>query len=54
MAAAEFEAASLATLRRETEEAESHLTRGTRMVHRLKDALGAEMAVPLPDFIRYR
>ena len=52
MAAAEFEAASLAHLRRETEEAEARLTRGTRLVHRLKDALGAEVATPLPDFMR--
>jgi hypothetical protein len=51
-AAAEYEAASLATLRLETEEAEARLARGTRMVHRLKEALGAEVAVPLPDFMR--
>lgn len=51
-AAAEYEAASLATLRHETEEAEARLLRGTRMVHRLKEALGAEVAVPLPDFMR--
>ena len=48
-AAAEYEAASLATLRHETE---AHLVRGTRMVHRLKEALGADVAVPLPDFMR--
>jgi hypothetical protein len=51
-AAAEYEAASLATLRHETEEAESRLARGTRMVHRLKEAMGAEVAIPLPDFMR--
>jgi hypothetical protein len=54
MAAAEFEAASLATLRNETEEAERRLARGTRMVHRLKESLGAEVATPLPDFMRRR
>jgi hypothetical protein len=53
-AAAEYEAASLATLRNETEEAEARLARGTRMVQRLKDGLGAEVAVPLPDFMRRR
>jgi hypothetical protein len=53
-AAAEYEAASLAALRNETEEAESRLARGTRMVQRLKDATGAEVAVPLPDFMRKR
>jgi hypothetical protein len=51
-AAQEYEAASLATLRQETDEAESRLARGTRMVHRLKEAFGAEVATPLPDFIR--
>ena len=51
-AAAEYEAASLATLHLETEEAEARLARGTRMVHRLKEALGAELAIPLPDFMR--
>jgi hypothetical protein len=53
-AAAEYEAASLATLRHENEEAEARLARGTRMVQRLKEAMGAEMATPLPDFIRMR
>jgi hypothetical protein len=51
-AAAEFEAASLATLRNETEEAERRLARGTRMVHRLKEVMGADVATPLPDFMR--
>jgi hypothetical protein len=51
-AAAEYEAASLATLRHETEEAEARLNRGTRLVHRLKEAMGAEVATPLPDFMR--
>jgi thioredoxin-like negative regulator of GroEL len=53
-AAAEYEAASLATLRNETEEAEAHLARGTRMVQRLKGTMGAEVATPLPDFMRMR
>ncbi len=53
-AAAEYEAASLATLRQETEMAEARLARGTRMVHRLKEAMGAEVATPLPDFMRRR
>ncbi len=52
-AAAEYEAASLATLRHETEEAEARLSRGTRMVHRLQEALGAEFATPLPNFMRH-
>ena len=51
-AAAEYEAASLAMLRRETQDAEAHLVRGNRMVQRLKDALGAEVATPLPNFMR--
>ena len=53
-AAVEYEAASLATLRNETQEAEARLARGTRMVQRLKEAMGAEMATPLPDFMRRR
>jgi hypothetical protein len=51
-AAAEFEAASIATLRMETEEAEARLNRGTRLAHRLKQAFGAEVATPLPTFMR--
>jgi hypothetical protein len=54
MAAAEYEAASLATLRNETDKAEARLARGTRMIKRLKDAADAEIAVPLPDFMRRR
>jgi thioredoxin-like negative regulator of GroEL len=53
-AAAEYEAASLATLRNETEEAEARLARGTRMVKRLKEAMSAEVATPLPNFMRLR
>jgi hypothetical protein len=53
-AALEYEAASLAMLRHETEEAEARLARGTRMVKRLKENLNAEVATPLPDFIRLR
>jgi hypothetical protein len=44
----------LATLRHETEEAEARLARGTRMVKRLKEAMSAEVATPLPDFMRRR
>ncbi len=51
-AAAEYEAASLAILRHETEEAQARLARGTRMVKRLKDIAEGEIAVPLPDFMR--
>jgi hypothetical protein len=51
-AAAEYEAASLATLRNETAEAEARLARGSRMVQRLKDVMGAEVATPLPEFMR--
>ena len=54
LAASEFEAASLAQLRHETEEAEARLKRGNRMVGRLKEMISAEVAVPLPDFVRYR
>ena len=50
----EYEAASLATLRHEIEEAETRLARGTRMVRRLKENAEAEAAVPLPAFMRYR
>lgn len=53
-AAAEYEAASLATLRNETEEAEARLARGTRMIKRLKETMSAEVATPLPDFVRRR
>jgi hypothetical protein len=51
-AAQEFEAAGLATLRQETAEAESRLNRGIRFVHQLKTVLGAEVATPLPEFMR--
>lgn len=51
-AAQEFEAAGLATLREETAEAEARLNRGIRFVHQLKTALGAEVATPLPEFMR--
>jgi hypothetical protein len=51
-AAAEYEAASLAMLHHENEEAETRLARGTRMVHRLRETFGAEVATPLPDFMR--
>lgn len=54
MAAAEFEAAAVATLRAETEAAEARLNRGMRLAHRLKSAFGAEVATPLPDFMRRR
>ena len=53
-AAREFEAAGLATLRLETEEAEARLNRGTRLVHQLRTAFGAEVATPLPRFMRRR
>ena len=51
-AAQEFEAAGLATLHAETEEAERRLNRGTRLVQHLKSAFGAEVATPLPEFMR--
>lgn len=53
-AAAEFEAASLAMLAKETSQAEAHMGRGMRMAHRLKSAFGAEVATPLPEFMRRR
>ncbi len=49
-AASEFEAASLHTLKQET--AAAHLERGTKLAHKLKAALGAEIATPLPAFKR--
>jgi hypothetical protein len=54
MAANEFEAAGLATLKAEREEAEARLNRGMRIANRLKSAFGAEIATPLPDFMRRR
>ena len=51
-AASEYEAAGIATLRAETEQAEAHLNRGARLVHRLQHALGAKVATPLPEFMR--
>jgi hypothetical protein len=52
MAAQEFEAAGLAELRAETAAAEARLNRGMRLVNRLKESFGAEVATPLPAFIR--
>ena len=52
MAAREFEAAGIAELRAETEAAEARLNRGMRLVNRLKETFGAEVATPLPAFIR--
>jgi hypothetical protein len=52
MAAKEFEAAAVATLRAETQDAEARLNRGMRIASRLKTAFGAEVATPLPDFMR--
>ncbi len=52
MAAREFEAAGLAELRSETEQAEARLNRGMRLVNRLRETFGAEVATPLPAFIR--
>jgi hypothetical protein len=54
LAAAEYEAASLALLRGEAATAEKHLTRGTRMTSRLKEKAAETEAVPLPAFMRYR
>lgn len=51
-AAHEYEMAGIAELQRETAEAEAHLSRATQFVHRLKSAMGAEVATPLPAFIR--
>ncbi len=51
-AADEFEAAGLAELKSQTEAAESHLHRGMRLSSRLKEAFGAEIATPLPQFLR--
>jgi hypothetical protein len=51
-AAHEYEMAGVAELQRETEEAEARLSRATQFVHRLKTAIGAEVATPLPAFIR--
>jgi hypothetical protein len=51
-AALEFEAAGLAELRSETQAAEARLNRGMRFVNRLKESFGAEVATPLPAFVR--
>jgi hypothetical protein len=51
-AAVEFERAGLAELHAETDAAELHLHRGMRLSQRLKSALGAEVATPLPDFLQ--
>jgi hypothetical protein len=53
-AAADFEAASLATLRKETEAADIHLARGKRRLQRLKEAIGGDLVTPLPAFMRAR
>ncbi len=52
-AAVEYEAASLAVLRHEAAEAKARLARGTRMVHRLKEAAETQYAIPLPEFMRH-
>jgi hypothetical protein len=52
LAAAEYEAASLATLRHETEAAAASMMRGNRSAKKLKQAAEAEAATPLPAFIR--
>jgi hypothetical protein len=51
-AAREFELAGIAELKRQTAEAEAHLSRATQFVHRLKTVMEAEVATPLPAFIR--
>ncbi len=53
-AALAFEAAGIAHLRMETEEANAQLARGRKLAERLKQAFGTEAATPLPDFIRRR
>lgn len=50
-AAAAYEAAGLAELRSASDH---HLARGNRIATRLKEALGAETATPLPAFMRKR
>ncbi len=51
-AAIEFERAGLAELHAETEASELHLHRGMRLSARLKSAMGAEVATPLPEFLQ--
>jgi hypothetical protein len=50
-AAQAYEAAGLAELRSVSD---AHLARGNRIATRLKEALGAEVATPLPAFMRKR
>lgn len=50
-AAEAYEAAGLADLRSVSDH---HMARGNRIASRLKEALGAEVATPLPGFMRRR
>ena len=50
-AAEAYEAAGLAELQAASEH---HLARGNRITTRLREALGADVATPLPGFIRKR
>lgn len=50
-AAEAYEAAGLADLRSVSD---NHMARGNRIASRLKEALGAEVATPLPGFMRRR
>ena len=50
-AADAYEAAGLAELRSVSDH---HLARGNRIAARLREALGADMATPLPAFMRMR
>jgi uncharacterized glyoxalase superfamily metalloenzyme YdcJ len=51
-AAREYELAGIAELERETEQANSHLARATRLMRNLNGTVAAEMATPLPAFVR--
>jgi hypothetical protein len=53
-AAREYERAGIAELNRQTEEANAHLARATKLLHKLKGAAATETATPLPAFVRQR
>lgn len=48
----EYEHAGIAEINSQTEEANSHLSRATQLIHKLKGAVGIEAATPLPAFVR--
>jgi hypothetical protein len=53
-AALAFEAAGISMLNAETDEAKAQFSKGRKLADRLKQAFGAEIATPLPEFTRRR